>query len=117
MSEKARLDIEDVNGVTVVRFQDKDITDSVLIAQLRDTLSNQMKPNQGTQFLLNLAEVEFFGTTMLNELVTLNNKTCRGGGVVRICCAQPQIRDLFTLTRLDRVFDITETEADGLQLF
>ena len=117
MSESEHLEVTDVQGVTVVRFRDKNITDEVLIVQLRDELTALMKPNQGTLLLLNLADVEFFASSMLNELVKLNNTVCKAGGVVRICCVSPQLSEVFKITRLDRVFDLTDSEEAGLTLF
>ncbi len=60
---------------------------------------------------IDLTQVERIGSAGLNELIGFRTRA-RGQGLdVELAAAQPQIREVLALTRLDRVFDVPETSS------
>jgi len=67
--------------------------------------------------IVNLGQVNFLDSTALATLVQ-GMKHCRQlGGDLHLCCLQQPVRIIFELTRLDKAFDIYETEAEALHAF
>lgn len=64
--------------------------------------------------LLNMADVEFVDSSGLGAIVSGLKLMGRKGGI-GICCTKDPVRDLFKLTRLDRVFDIFPTQEEALE--
>ena len=47
----------------------------------------------------------------------MDKKVKEVGGVLRLCELKADIREVFVITRLEKVFDIRKTEADALKAF
>ena len=60
------------------------------------------------QIVLDLSLVSFVDSTGLGAIVS-SLKRLDGNGVMVICCACEMVRDVFRLTRMDRVFPIVRT--------
>jgi anti-sigma B factor antagonist len=112
-----RLVVVDLDRCTVVRFVDKKIIDASEIEQLGTELVSLVEEQQKTQLLLNFEGVEFLSSAALNKLLTLHKRVKQAGGKMRICDLHPQIREVFSLTRLDRMFDIDKSEEVALKRF
>jgi anti-sigma B factor antagonist len=117
MSTKRRIVVADANGVTVVRFVDRKIVDSGNIEQLGEELVALVTTDKCFNILLNFEGVEFLSSAALNKLISLNNKTKTAGGKLRLCNLRAEIKEVFTITKLDRVFDIRKSEADAIDAF
>ena len=117
MAGPERLVVANLERASVVRFVDKKIIDAAEIDQLGNELVALVDEGQKTQLLLNFEGVEFLSSAALNQLIRLHRRTKEVGGMVRICHLHPQIREVFALTRLDRMFEIIKTEEAALKLF
>jgi anti-sigma B factor antagonist len=53
----------------------------------------------------------------LGKLITLNKKVQAAGGKLILCNIDPQIREVFEITKLDKLFVICGDEQEGLQKF
>ena len=117
MAGPERLIVVELDEVTVVRFVDRKIIDASEIEQLGAELLALVDIQQRKRLLLNFEGVEFLSSAALNKLITLHTRVKRAGGTVRICNLHPQIREVFAITRLDRMFEIAKSEAAGLSMF
>ena len=64
--------------------------------------------------VLDLEAVDFLDSTGLGVLIGVLRRVGAVGGELRVVCSTPRIVDLFTVTGLDRVFDLRPTLADAL---
>src|SRR6266702_6832655 len=100
---RRRLELEDVGEVTVVNFVDKKILDEqniqIIGEQLFDLVDNQGKK----KILLNFGNVEYMSSAALGKLITLNKKVQTAGGRLVLCNIDPQIREVFEITKLDKL--------------
>ncbi len=117
MSTKRRIIVAESGGVSTVRFLDKKIVDSACIEQLGEELIALVTQEHRTNLLLNFDGVEFLSSAALNKLLSLHKKAKDQGGKMRLCNLRAEIKEVFTITKLDRVFDIRKTEADGMEAF
>ena len=117
MSTYRRITVAEDGGVSIVRFVDKKIVDSATIEQLGEELSALVTTEKRNMLLLNFDGVEFMSSAALNKLISLNSKIKAAAGRLKLCCLRAEIKEVFTITRLDRVFDLRKTEADALAAF
>lgn len=66
------------------------------------------------QLVIDLTTVRFIDSSGLGALVSgFKNASARDGSL-KLCCLQPQVRSMFELTRLHRVFEIFTTLEEAL---
>jgi anti-sigma B factor antagonist len=112
-----RLDVNDVGDVTVVRFCDQKIMDDVGIHETGRELFRLVEEEGRRKVLLNLASVGFMSSAALGKLITLNKQVKGRGGALKMCNIRPEVREVFAVTRLDRLFDIQDDEPQALASF
>lgn len=65
------------------------------------------------RMVLDLEAVDFLDSTGLGVLIGVLRRINSVGGELRLVCSTPRILDLFSLTGLDRVFDLRYSLADA----
>jgi len=93
--------------VTHVEFLDEKILDEARIAALRQALDPVIERNDNGHMVLNFANVKFMTSAMLGLLVRVNKKVRQRGGRLALCNVAPKIREVFEITQLTKVFDIS----------
>ena len=67
--------------------------------------------------VIDLGKVRFIDSSGLGALVSgFKNASAREGSL-KLCCLQPQVRSMFELTRLHRVFEIFGSSDETLKSF
>lgn len=117
MSNYRRIVVAEEGPVSIVRFIDKKIVDSASIEQLGEEMNALVSVDKRNTILLNFEGVEFMSSAALNKLISLNSKLKPVQGRLKLCNLRAEIKEVFTITRLDRVFDIRKTETDALEAF
>ncbi|MDP7670304.1 MAG: STAS domain-containing protein, partial [Alphaproteobacteria bacterium] len=69
------------------------------------------------QILLNFMNVEFLSSAALGKLITLDKKIKTAKGQLKLSNIRPEIYEVFAITRLNKLFDIHDDEADALATF
>jgi anti-sigma B factor antagonist len=117
MGNYRRINVMDESGVSVVRFIDKKIVDSATIEMLGDELVSLVTNEKRSQILLNFEGVEFMSSAALNKLIKLNSSVKAANGRLKLCNLRAEIKDVFKITKLDRVFDLRKSQDDALAAF
>jgi len=117
MTDYQRIQISEVGEVTVVRFQDRKILDEASIQQLGIELNALVEQENRQALLLNFSNVEFLSSSALGKLITLDKKVKSHAGRLKLCNIRPEIYEVFAITKLNKLFDIKEDEADALATF
>ena len=117
MSEYRRLSVAEIGDVTVVRFRDQKILDDLNIQELGRELARLVEVEKRMRLLLDFSAVEFLSSAALGKLITLDKKVKAAGGTLKLCSIQPEIYEVFMITKLNRLFEIKQTEADALAAF
>ena len=114
---RRRLEVEDIGDVTVVSFTDRKILDEQNIQVIGEQLFGLVDESGRKRLLLNFGNVEYMSSAALGKLITLNKKVQAAGGRLILCNIDPQIREVFEITKLDKLFDIRNEEQEALQMF
>lgn len=65
------------------------------------------------KIVLNLTDVDFIDSTGLGMIVS-TLKSLGNGGAMAICCLSDIVKSLFTLTRMNRLFDIVPSVEEAV---
>lgn len=112
-----RLDIEDVGDVTVAKFVDKKILDESNIQLIGNQLFGLVDDDGRKKIVLDFSNVEYLSSAALGKLITMNKKVADSGGKLRLCSIRPDIYEVFAITRLNKVFDIRDSQEQALAGF
>lgn len=111
------MEINDIHGITVVHLLDHRLVDGIAIDDLAQELYQLIESDGRRNLVLELSSVNFMSSVGLEKLIVLYKKVKAHGGTLRLCCIRPDVRGVFTVTKLDRLFDIWDTEAEALAAF
>ena len=114
---RRRLEVEDIGDITVVNFVDKKILDEQNIQVIGEQLFSLVDQDGRRKLLLNFGNVEYLSSAALGKLITLNKKLQAVGGRLILCNIDPQIYEVFEITKLDKFFNIQKEEQAALQSF
>lgn len=114
---KRRLEVEQIGDVTVVNFVDRKILDEQNIQIIGEQLFSLVDQDKCKKLLLNFGNVEYLSSAALGKLITLNKKVASSGGRLVLCSIDPQIKEVFEITKLDKLFKIKKDEQEALQAF
>ena len=117
MAVHRRLQLSQVGDVNVVRFVDRKILDEANIQELGHELFHLVEDEERKNLLLNFSSVEFLSSAALGKLITLDKKVKSNGGKLKLSNIRPEIYEVFVSTKLNKLFDIKEDEADALASF
>jgi anti-sigma B factor antagonist len=115
--KRPRLELEEIDGVTVVNFVDRKILDEQNIQKIGDQLFSLVDEDGRRKILLNFGNVEYLSSAALGKLITLNKKVQGVKGKLVLCNIAPQIFEVFEITKLDKFFTIQKEEQTALQAF
>ena len=117
MAGYRRLDVTEVGEVTIVRFRDRKIVEDINIQEWGTEMLRLVDTEKREKLLLNFSSVDFLSSAALGKLITLDKKVKAHGGVLKLSNIRPEIYEVFTITKLNRLFDIKTDEADALAAF
>ena len=117
MAEYRRLELSEVGDVAVVRFVDFKILDEANIQEMGQELFHLVEQDSHKKVLLNFSNVQFLSSAALGKLITLDKKVKKAEGKLKLSNILPDIYEVFTITKLNRLFDIYDDEAEALKAF
>ncbi|MBW4467461.1 MAG: STAS domain-containing protein [Pegethrix bostrychoides GSE-TBD4-15B] len=101
--------------LTTEIIQFSGILDGTRTQELRDRINQGIDQGAKT-ILVDLKEVSFMDSSGLGALVTALKAVRAAGGKLCICSVNEQVKILFELTSMDRVFEIFRDQNDFQQL-
>lgn len=116
-ARKRRLVVEDLGDITLISFTDKKILDEQNIQLIGEQLFSLVDELGRRKLLLNFSNVEYLSSAALGKFITLNKKVKAVEGKLILCAIDPQIYEVFEITRLDKLFNIQKDEQSALQAF
>lgn len=114
MAGHRRLEVSEVGDVTIVRFVDRKILDEANIQELGQEMFQLVEEDNRQKLLLNFSNVEFLSSAALGKLITLDKKVKTHGGKLKLTNIRPEIYEVFAITKLNKLFEIKDDEADAL---
>ncbi len=111
------LDVREVGEVAIVRIRNLRITEDIDIQEFGSEILSLAENDKRKKLLLNFSMVEFLSSAAIGKLITLHRSLKAQGGVLKLSNIRPNIYEVFTIFKLNRLFDIKEDEADALAAF
>lgn len=105
-----RVEFSTLGSQLVAKLMDARIVSGRVASQIRERLTAALD-RQGSavrSVRIDLACVEMIGSAGLNELIGFRTRARGQGMTVELTDAQPQVREVLIMTRLDRVFDVPD---------
>lgn len=112
-----KIEVEEVNDVTVAKFTDKKILDEGNIQLIGNQLFALVDEDRKKKIVLDFSNVEYLSSAALGKLITLDKKAKAAGGKIRFCSIRADILEVFKITRLDKLFTIKENRDKALEGF
>ena len=116
-ARRQRLLVEEIGDIAVVNFVDKKILDEQNIQMIGDDLMRLVDELGRRKLLLNFGNVEFMSSAALGKLITLHRKLQAVQGKLVMCKIAKSIKEIFEITKLDKMFALAPDEQAGLQMF
>ncbi len=100
-----------------VEFVDRDILDESAIRQISKELLQRIESSPVPRMLISFQGVEHLSSAALGTLITINSLSKKRGGQLRLSDIKPSIMEVFTITKLNKLFHISETAEKALDGF
>lgn len=108
------IPLENVDGVAVA---------VVPVDELDASNSGEFKRDIGpvlqsqTKLVLDLSELRFVDSSGLGAMLSCLRQVSAHGGDLKLCSMSKQVRALFELVRMHRIFDIYASREEAVQAF
>lgn len=117
MAGDSRLLVQGIGDVTIVNFIDASILDMAHIQKIADELYSLVDEKDKRKMVLDFSAVKFLSSQMLGVLLTLQKKIKALKGKVVFCALKPELKKVFQITGLDKLFEFYPDETKALDGF
>lgn len=113
----SRIRVKEVDGVTQVEFIDRNILDEANIQAIGEEIDGIIADSPSPKLLISFSNVDHLSSAALGTLITINTKIRNRGGKLCLADIDPQIYEVFVITRLNQLFDIHESKEAAMKAF
>ena len=113
----SRLRVAEQDGITRIEFIDRNILDEANIQQIGDEISLLIDSQESPKLLISFENVDHLSSAALGTLITINNKIRGKSGQLRLANIDPQIYEVFVITKLNKLFEIHEGSEEAIASF
>lgn len=110
-----KIGVEYAKNATIATLMDERVLEDIDVQALEDSIMPLIEETSGTNLVINFCDVKFLTSAALGLLIRISKKIYESGGQLKLCGINPQILEIFKITRLDRVFDIYEDQEKAIQ--
>jgi len=111
------LSVSQLKDVRIVEFTSNKILDEANIHQIGQALTALIDERPNPRVLLDFSSVDHLSSAALGMLLNANKRVKERNGQLRLTNIKPQIYEVFVITKLNKLFRILNTRADGLASF
>ena len=109
---QSAVEITEVEGVKVAVPQSPRILDDIYISKIGEELTNAITGSQNPKLIIDFEKVTNMSSSALGMLITVHKRVREAGGELRLCNINPNIEEVFRITRLDEIF-IMDIDRQG----
>ena len=114
MATPRRIKVNESGQVAVVTFNDSKIIDEAEIQEFGQELYDLVERDGRKKIVLNFGNVEFLSSAALGKLIGFDKRVKQRGAELMLSNIRPEIYEVFAITKLTKLFDIKDDEADAL---
>lgn len=111
------LEINEIYGITMVHLPGDQLVEGNEIEGVGQALYQLIESQGRRKVVLDFSSVGSISGAALGKLIVLQKKVNAHDCMLRFCCLRPDVQEVFTVTKLDRLFDIRNNEAEALATF
>lgn len=111
----SHIELRRDTGVLVVSFRDRKILDESVVRALSDEVNGVIEANDNPRIVYDFSAVDHFSSALLGALISFSRKAELKGGASVIAAINPQLRDVFKITQLDKYWRIFTTVAEAVR--
>ena len=101
----------EVHGpITVGTVDESNMLDAMNVTEFGNEVLEYIKDKPGINLLLNFEHVDYMSSAALTELLRINDALRSSGGRVRLCGLTRDIRKVFQITNLEKLFVIHDDD-------
>ncbi len=116
-STASHIRVQDQDGVKRIEFVERNILDEANIQQIGDEIGRIVDAQDQPKVLISFQNVDHLSSAALGTLITINNKIRGRDGQLRLAEIDPQIYEVFVITKLNKLFQIFDTSEQALASF
>jgi anti-anti-sigma factor len=105
------------DGILTVCLNDARLTDEAKLEQLGGDLLKQLNDTTEERVILDFRNVQFMSSSMLGKLVQVQKKCKEFKVHLKLAAISPDIRQVFKITKLDKLFEFEEDEVAARKAF
>ena len=113
-----KINSETIGQIHLVNFVDSRIMDPIVIEEIGRELQQLFDDHPGDNFILDLKNVEFLSSAVLNRLIVLDKYVKNKEGEMAFCNLSPAVSEVFAITKLDllfKIYDNRDAAMDAMQ--
>ncbi|MFW6154608.1 MAG: STAS domain-containing protein [Planctomycetota bacterium] len=108
------ITITEQDSAYVVQFTAPKLLDEVVIARSAAQLEALVGQAPVPRLVLDFDNVEHMSSAALGMLITVHKKIRQRGGRLALCHVRPEIYEVFSITKLNEVFQIYANRAQAM---
>ena len=116
-STTSHIRVQDQDGVKRIEFVERNILDEANIQQIGEEIGRVVDSQDEPRVLISFTNVDHLSSAALGTLITINNKISGKDGQLRLAEIDPQIYEVFVITKLNKLFQIFDTSEQALASF
>lgn len=118
MAAIPRIDLENVDGVWIVRFRERKIYDERMVREVGDQVFAALPGDRSPiRLIVDFTGVEVISSSFLGKLILLLRRVDASNGKLRLCEMNPVVAGVFRTSNLDRLFGIDRDRRESLEKF
>ncbi|MFP4104944.1 MAG: STAS domain-containing protein [Phycisphaerae bacterium] len=116
MAEQSqRLNVTTDGPILIVELTDRKILDELSITQIGEQIEQLISEQETPRLVMDFQPVSHMSSSALGMLITIHKRVRERDGQLRLCNIQPEIKEVFSITRLDEVFEIHDSRQVALE--
>ncbi len=116
-STASHIRVQDQDGVKRIEFVERNILDEANIQQIGDEIGRIVDAQDEPKVLISFQNVDHLSSAALGTLITINNRIKVKDGQLRLAEIDPQIYEVFVITKLNKLFQIFDSADQAMASF
>ncbi len=116
-STASHIRVQDQDGVKRIEFVERNILDEANIQQIGDEIGRIVDAQDQPKVLISFQNVDHLSSAALGTLITINNKIRGKDGQLLLAEIDPQIYEVFVITKLNKLFQIFDSSDQAMASF
>ncbi len=105
------MTFEQRGAITLASVASTTMLDGANVPRFGSEVIDYVRAHPNVQMLLNFEKVDYMSSSALTEILRINQALKDAQGSVRLCGLTPNIRNVFQITNLEKLFVIHEDDS------